>query len=76
MRFESEIIVKGTREGGEKTHTPKKTQDFFLKTMWKISLAWFQSQLDFVSSHLEQACQAGNTVEDTPVLITTCGLRI
>ncbi len=30
MRFESEIFAKGTREGGEKTHTPKKkTQKFF-----------------------------------------------
>ena len=44
--------------------------------MWKISLAWSQSQLDFVTVHLEQAYHAGNAVKDAPVLKTTCGLKI
>ncbi len=44
--------------------------------MWKISLAWSQSQLDFVTIHLEQSSHVGNAVEDAPVLQTTCGLKI
>ncbi len=30
MWFESGIFAKGTREGGKKTHTPKKTHGYFL----------------------------------------------
>ncbi len=41
----------------------------------EISLAWSQSQQDFVRVHLEQAYYAGNAVEDAPVLKTTCGLK-
>ena len=62
------------REGGEKAHTLKKTQARFLKTMWKISLVWSQCQLDFVTTHVEQAYQVGNAVEGAPVPKTTCGL--
>ncbi len=44
--------VRG-REVEKHTHQKKNTQDFFLKTMRKISLAWSQSQLDFVTLHLK-----------------------
>ena len=76
MRFESETFAKGTREGGEKTHTRKKTQEYFLKTMWKISLAWSQNQLDIVNVHLQQSYHAGNVVENAPVLKTSYGLKL
>ena len=60
----------------KKTHRKKTQQNLLLKTMRKISLAWSQCQINFVTVHLEQAYHVENAVENAPGLKTTCGLKI
>ena len=63
MRFQSELFVKGTREGGEKTHIAKKTQQLFLKKHHgNLSLTWSTSHPD-VYDHRKHACHVGIAVE-------------
>ncbi len=55
VRFESDIFQRvGVREA--KKHRHRKTHRIFSENFVEISLAWSQSQQDFVTVHLEQGC--------------------